>query len=530
MSLRPPTPGGNLPPPSQMRPNLVRKKQGGSMFGSLGKAWSASPSGLKINIVGSFLMLLVLFCGGWQYYRYMTTPAEPPPTPAPARVEVDLSANPTTAPAVLTDTAKAETQEEVVTGETDNGAIGFNGPDMAVPDFGTRLLVGSVILGKEFGYCEVSNIGFSASGQPYWLWIDIDKIPDVDLSRTQLQVEGVIVAAPPPCDHPMLKVTKVNVAGGQIEPPDYLLATETPNITSPRYITKTDGTTATMTPQPIEVMSKQEYLASVPLRDQNGNVIATAVTTGSQQNNGGGNNSPAPTATPIQINVFGSLTTISNCLESNFGAATNNGEYILLFQGGSALPSPNQIGLAITVVGGKAEVCGRSAIKVISISFAPVNTPTPSATPVPTSIANATKTPYPTSTPSIVTLSGRLLTNAQGCNLTSFALQSDNGIFYYLSIANPPANLTEQVIVTGIARRGCDNYIIEVTQLILSTPTALPSITPTGTLTPTKVAATPTMVVVTATSTPIPTATSANHIPEQPGETGGGTIEEPTGE
>jgi len=213
-----------------------------------------------------------------------------------------------------------------------------------------------------------------------------------------------------------------------------------------------------------------------------------------------------PTVTPQPINVIGHLTAISDCLVSNFGIATTSGELIILFAG-AELPSRDDLGHDIILVGTKTTVCSRTAIKATQAIYDRKTVLAQIGSFDSPSINQPTKTPTftPTPTPTRSMQKTGLIYTASGCQLSDKAFTSQDEYFYLLFDSAMYIEDGEATIHGSLSSECGQSIKVESIITPTPTPTDTPTATPTVTDTPTKTS-TPTATP-TATITPIPTIT-----------------------
>jgi len=378
-----------------------------------------------------------------------------------------------------------------------------------------RLLVGSIRLDKEFGFCQNTNIGFVASGTPYFLKMDVPQLPNQDLFSLQAQVSGYVEIVPN-CQYPLVRVKEIKYIGGRLDA-DVRLAVGGGDSYS-YTITNTTNFTLTQVNDPnVAPTTTNPYLKDVPYHDQNGNVL--------------------PTATPItfnnSINIFGRMTAISGCVNTNFGIATASGELLVEFAGAAFPPSGNPTGQEVIAVGTKTEICGRAAIRATSIQYQ-ANNPGAAVAVIAQQVAaelpKPTKTPTPTATPIKVNKIGTLV-QVGDCPETSFGLKTDFGEVYYLVFDTLNTEIDKRVALAGTLVYNSCGSTIKVAQLsVQTTPTPTASPSPTFTPTPTASAtASPTATITptipaTATASPTPSIPVEQPINKPIEENGGGEI------
>lgn len=441
--------------------------------------------GLGLSLVA--IVVPVLWYGG--YFK-----SEPTPTP-----EATLAALPmptytpyptyTPAPAAISgEIAQATAQlSPLEAAATATSFYKYTRP--AVDMAHIRLLVGSIRLDPGFGYCRQTNIGFVASGSPYFLFMELGQLPNQDLFNTQTQVLGYTEVVSD-CQYPLIKVSEIRYTG-QATPAPLRLAQGGSADNGQIVLTNTNGLTITATPYFIS-----NQFTPIP-KDSNDPSARWQPT-------------PVSTVTIAQkMNIFGRTTQITGCLQTTFGIATSSGELLIEFAG-ATFPAKPEGGDEVILTGESTTICGRAAIRATTATYPTTNAGAAAVVltqaAVPTGTPKPTKAPTLTPTPSKVTVSGKFVFDS-GCLLTSFGIEADNGEFYYLQpLSDDLWNIDEGkiVVVTGLLdTSGNCNSMLRVNKIKEIIPTSIPTATFTPTPTPT-LTLTPT-VTPTITNTPIPT-------------------------
>ncbi len=181
-------------------------------------------------------------------------------------------------------------------------------------------------------------------------------------------------------------------------------------------------------------------------------------------------NTPLATATPTPpqlTNVTGRLTTISNCVTSNFGIATTSGELAVIFDFGAEMPPLGYNG-EITLIGQQTQLCNRAAIKVTKAIYQATPTPLPFMPPATPKPSEPTRTPTPSPTPQTIRLTGVIMGNVEGCTVTDVGF-TNRGQFYYLILDSLAMQQSGEATVLGQLGNDCPGQTIRVTQISFST-------------------------------------------------------------
>lgn len=335
----------------------------------------------------------------------------------------------------------------------------------ARPNSKSKLLVGSIRLDDRFGYCDKTNIGFVASGQPYFLKVAIDKLPSQDLYNSQIQVEGLEMKSDN-CQFPLLEVVDIRFSG-LATPSPLNLSIGGPIVTQPMTMAnRYTGTFPSVAPT-----TNNPALKDIPFNGPDGKPLPTAT--------------PEPTATMTKsntVNLIGTILQAEGCPDSNFTLATSSGEFLILF---ATLPTVSPLNYEVLVAGEIGELCGRKSIRVTTISYVPTATPHPTDIPNPTRTPRPTDTPTATATPIKVMLSGQM-TALGGCDLAPYGITQGDKVYYLLfdNLNIPPQN--QPILIRGLVsyESACFYPILRVIDFAIPTPTPTSLYTPTVTPTP----------------------------------------------
>lgn len=481
-------PPGSFGPPPQI-PASRRRRRDRGWFSNLNKKQQKHLWNIGAYFAVGFFILIPGFICGLYMMGMIFSADEPEEAEVREAVEIPTVQQPTviTQTQIITVTAAAPASDNATLSEAEVEATAtahylYSRPAAVPVAFSpeNKVLVGSFNMDVDFGRCDHSSLGFTDNyGNSFFLYVDdLNMLPENDLLNQQVQLiaEERIIER---CTFPLLIVKSVRYPGAATPAPQRLHMDN-------ELIALEDGTLVTATPAPFR-------------------------------------QSVAPTAGD-QGNFYGRIALIDECEQTNFALDTGERLLLIIFDG-ATLPPIDQPATNQAILTGQLDsICNRAAIRATAAQYlAPTSTPAPAVVAAAAaSNPKPTNTPHPTWTPAPITLAGRFLDDAQGCDFSNFALRADNGRFYFLSIGGYAnlENASERATVLGKWHHqhsddddgNCDSYI-EVSQIHFA-PTTTPSPTQTATPTPT---ATPSY---TATPPP-PTETPTPQLTDtpQPAET-----------
>jgi len=395
--------------------------------------FAAQSPGLKLNIALSVLgMLAVAGYFIWWLWPASASEAELVPTPVvivatlppieattlpieqpPAPVPTEL---PTSPPEPIQLTATAEYYRAITR------------PAGAAPSENYRIVVGTVTLAPDFGYCASSNIGISVSGQPYFLWLPPSIMISQNPQDQMAEIRGVIYRADN-CQYDMIQVQSlvwlsematpapVVAVGGQYTTTAQMATRPATPLPTPYGTDIQNGVysataTAVISPTASPTAWTQSGWVPEPWPTQtnyqpaidniNDRIDDIADTINNPTSTPRPTSTPSPTSspTPSQANITGQIIAVAGCDQSNLAISTGGGaSVLLLFNGASLPPNGSPTDYNAFASGRLTNVCSQPALLASSISYyLPTLTPTSTSTPSPE--PTATELPTSTSTPS----------------------------------------------------------------------------------------------------------------------------------
>lgn len=470
----PPKTMPEMPPPPPIGGFQRRQKRGG-IFG-----WYDGLSTKKQNhlssimiyfFVGIFVLVPMFFCGiytlrGWMFPEEEVV-AETSEEKLPAAESADVVSLKATISAMTSSSEVAETKPEEAAlvlmptntatppseaeiAATATAHYQYNRPINPPVATGSKMMIGVVRLDGDFGFCSFTNLGFVAGGQPYFLHLTLDQIPETtDANNKLLMIVGVVESAPN-CEYPLIQVWDAKwVAQATPEPIRYA-PEHTTTMTTSMYIRPTPDIPL-VAPSP-----SNEYLAQYPMNGPDGQPLPTA----------------SPTAAAM-VNFYGTIQQAEGCWDSSFSLATTGGEYILIFDGADLPSGAEPFGKQAYIQGQPTTACDRLALRVKASQYIPTVTPPPTTAPKADSPSH---TPTPTATPIKMTISGQFKAAAAGCEITSYGIQTDSRFAYLLfdSLSLPTEGDT--ITIRGFLDESiCPMDALRVVDFAIATPTPTPT-------------------------------------------------------
>lgn len=356
-------------------------------FQSLKRGSSGLGDSLPLILAGLAFVALVALAGWWFLGRnsksvlaLASTPTTLPTftatVAAPASPSILIPTAPLTANHSFTPSTALVPPRYVVGTPTQTAIPAV--PEIAPNGAGSVTIFGSISFQPG---CSVTNLGFVASGNLYYLLITGDlQFPDGNPEGQMAMIRGY-ASDYAGCDAPILTINSLRWLG-VTEKADY----ESTSSSSGRGVGAVITAHGTLMPTPTPTV----YYATATAMQW-----ATATPT-PRPATPAPTNTPKPTATNAPVSMAGTVFLRDGCNITNWIIETETNSYYLIMPSTLSIDFDPSAGRSALISGATSSACDDEAITVSNIVW--MATPTPTATPSPT--PTGTSTPTPTATPS----------------------------------------------------------------------------------------------------------------------------------